>query len=84
MNEEKEVEAYSLSDSIDFSKFISELLDNDLKETISFEDIGFTPSEQEEVLIKVLNYIKDNYNKKVEEYLKFVSEYPTNDSITHI
>ena len=80
MHSDEVIETYSLTDSIDFSKFISILLDSDLKEAVSFDEIEFEPSQQEEALIKVLNFIKDNYNKKVEEYDTFLSDYLTKKS----
>ncbi len=73
MHGDEPVEDYSLSDSIDFSGFMSFLLNNDLNERIDFDNLEFEPKPNEEPLIKVLNIIKDNYNKRVDEYKSFVS-----------
>ncbi len=74
-NGDEPIEDYSLSESIDFSGLMSFLLKTDLSEKIDFDVSNFKPDQQDLPLLTLLNSIKDNYNKKVDEYESFKKEF---------
>lgn len=68
------VEEYNFKENIDLKKFIEFLLKDNLTSEFTFEDKLEEKTTEEENLVSVIKELIDDYNKKVQEFQKFVSE----------
>jgi len=68
------IEIYNFEQEINFEGFINYLLNLNLSEKIDIKNEVEDPTETQQNLIKLLENIKDDYNKKVEEFDLFMKE----------
>ena len=68
------IEIYNFEQEINFEGFINYLLNLNLSEKIDIKNEVEEPTETQQNLIKLLENIKDDYNKKVEEFDLFMKE----------
>ena len=68
------IEIYNFEQEINFEGFINYLLNLNLSEKIDIKNEVEDPTENQQNLIKLLENIKDDYNKKVEEFDLFMKE----------
>ena len=67
-----EIETYDFNKEITFSKLTKNLLSKNLSEPISLKIINSEElNENEQTLAHIVQEIVENYNKKVEDFLKF-------------
>lgn len=67
-----EIEIYDFNNEITFSKLTKTLLSKNLEDKISLKIIHSEDlNENEQTLANMVKEILDNYNNKVEEFLKF-------------
>lgn len=67
-----EIEVYDFNNEITFSKLTKTLLSKNLEDKISLNIIHSEDlNENEQTLANMVKEILDNYNNKVEEFLKF-------------
>ena len=78
--DEKVVERYNLSESIDFKELVGKLISLELTEKIVLSVEDFTKNEQEKQLISLIREIIDNYNEKVDLYNEFLIEKEKNNN----
>lgn len=74
-NGDVQIEQYKMTETIDFGKLMNFLIGLELKEKIDYECDCSGFDDQEKTLYSLLCDIKDNYNKKVEEYEAFVKSH---------
>ena len=68
---EKEIESYKFDEEINFSKFFEYLLSLNMSNKIELINEIEGLNESEENLVKIINSVVDDYNKKVEELSEF-------------
>jgi len=68
------IEIYNFEQEINFEGFINYLLNLNLSEKIDIKNEVEDPTETQQNLIKLIKNIKDDYNKKVEEFDLFMKE----------
>jgi len=68
---EKEIESYKFDEEINFSKFFEYLLSLNMSNKIELINESEGLNESEENLVKIINSVVDDYNKKVEELSEF-------------
>ena len=68
------IEIYNFEQEINFEGFINYLLNLNLSEKIDIKNEVEDPTETQQNLIKLLENIKDDYNKKVEEFDLFMKD----------
>lgn len=71
------IERYNLETEVNFKGLTSYLLSKNLSEEIQYEDKIEEKNEAEDNLVKIVIFIINDFNKKVGEYKKFVSERTT-------
>lgn len=71
LKNEESIETYKMTETIDFSLLMKDLISLELKEKIEFECDDSTFTEQDKTLYSLLCEIKENYNKNVDEFAIF-------------
>lgn len=71
---EKIIEKYSFEKEINFEKLTEYLLSKNLAKKIELLNEIKNVEERDKNLIKLINEIIDDYNKKVDEFVKFQKE----------
>ncbi len=72
--ENEVIEIYNFGQEINFKGFINYLLKLNLSEKIDLKNEVEDATEAQQNLIRLLENIKDDYNKKVEEFDLFMKE----------
>lgn len=73
-NTDQTVEEYSFKENIDLKKLIEFLLNANLSSKFELEDQLNEKSIEEENLVLFIKSLINDYNDKVDEYIKFVEE----------
>ena len=68
------IEDYKLDKEVNFKLLVKLLLEQNLTEKIEIKDTVEEKTDAEENLIKIINEIIIDYNKKVDEYYDFIKD----------
>lgn len=79
-NTDVEIESYDLTNSIDFSKLMNTLIQDELKNKYTINECDFEKNDEESVLFNLIKSILEKYNENVDKFLTFKMEENLNSS----
>lgn len=72
---DSEIETYSFDEEINFGKLVTYLMGLNFESKVTLEPCDKTFTDVEKNIYKLISSLIINYNLKVDDYLKFVSEH---------